>query len=467
MNTKLQKKLNQANGGKIVEWEDVIHYVIIPNYKEHLSTLQECLTHLSTGPIAKTNIIVILAMEAAEEGCEEKALKLISKNQHLFLDMLFSIHPTGLPGETRGKASNEAWALKQIIGHTQRQGYDVNNITITTCDADSLFHEKYFENLTFKFCTDTDRYTKIWQAPMLFLKNFKTIPSITRAYTQVVSMHELSCLANENDEHLPASTYSLSLKLALDVNGWDTDFIAEDWHMFLKCFFETSGKAVVEPIFLPIVSYSVESDTWWQSIKDRITQAHRHAMGIQETVYCTIRVFHSLFFDKKKGISLSRLFSTWYKVNSACFIPPAYFYCTIMGYILIGYYSYFYPDLETTFYISGKWSFLFRYLNLFQSVGMIGVWIPISFRIVKMVCKHEKIHWYSLLYMMVEMAIMGFPATSVLVFYPLMKAAYTIAFSDHFEYVVAAKPKGVFEEEYKLSEIENQNTAQSKMLHGY
>src|SRR5690606_26960867 len=54
-------------------WDAVRHVVIIPNYKEPTHILRRTLDYLSKQHGARDNMTVVLAMEAAEEGCIEKA----------------------------------------------------------------------------------------------------------------------------------------------------------------------------------------------------------------------------------------------------------------------------------------------------------------------------------------------------------------------------------------------------------
>ena len=50
---------------------------------------------------------------------------------------------------------------------------------------------------------------------------------------------------------IPVSVYSLSIRLAEGVGGWDADAnaIGEDMHMLLKCFFHTNGQATTRAVF--------------------------------------------------------------------------------------------------------------------------------------------------------------------------------------------------------------------------
>merc|ERR1719487_2234128 len=95
-------------------------------------------------------------------------------------------------------------------------------------------------------------------------------------------------MASTGDPHairFPYSTYSLPLELAARVGGWDANWIAEDWHMGIKCFLLTVGHATVKPIWLPLVNYTPEDDTWWTTILARWAQAKRHALGFSDLSY--------------------------------------------------------------------------------------------------------------------------------------------------------------------------------------
>lgn len=125
------KMTKDGEAPDILNWDDIIHYIIIPNYKEHLSTLQETLSNLAESKLAKTNLIVVLAMEEAEEGCEEKAQKLIQKYKESFREVIFTVHPKNIPNEQRGKAANENWAFQRTVEHYKSRGFSNDHIVIT------------------------------------------------------------------------------------------------------------------------------------------------------------------------------------------------------------------------------------------------------------------------------------------------------------------------------------------------
>jgi hypothetical protein len=52
-------------------------------------------------------------MEQGEKGCEEKAEKLINIFGRHFFQINYTVHPSGIAGEARGKSSNVAWAAAE------------------------------------------------------------------------------------------------------------------------------------------------------------------------------------------------------------------------------------------------------------------------------------------------------------------------------------------------------------------
>lgn len=55
--------------------------------------------------------------------------------------------------------------------------------------------------------------------------------------------------------------------------------------MCCKCFCATLGDLNISPVFLPVMNYTPEGDSWWETIVARWTQANRHALGISEVTY--------------------------------------------------------------------------------------------------------------------------------------------------------------------------------------
>jgi hypothetical protein len=303
------------------------HIVLLPNYAEDESMLKHTLENIGRSSMACESIRVVLAMEGRETGVQQKAERLIAETKHLFADIIAAYHPEGIPGEIAGKSSNTQWAYRAAV---QKWGFhlsqvDASQVLVTVGDADTLWHPQFFSALACEASelTTAEREWSIWQPPVLLLRNLFSVPGPTRVSGYATVLFELAGLTNQYfGTHFCYSAYTLSLAMASHqlVGGWDRDVIAEDHHMFCKCYFASirdsiarsteagktvsaeqkqeaaSGavpKVVLRPVYLPAISYLVESsDGWLASVHARYQQARRHSQGIAELSYVFLQYFH-------------------------------------------------------------------------------------------------------------------------------------------------------------------------------
>ena len=276
----------RAAGRQVLPWEEIRHLVIIPNCGEPIAKLRATLEALARQRAVASHIWVVLAMEAREEGAAEKARILQQEFRNRLGAVLYTLHPADLPGEIIGKAANEAWAARWARRHfVDRLGYDIRYITVTSCDADSVFPPNYFACLTSKFATDPERYDRFWQAPLFYHNNVWQVPAFIRFITLFGSIWQLASLTDPRANPYPSSTYSTSLVLLDSVGYWDPDDITEDWHIFCKCFFRRHGRVRLVPIYLPISGDAPQSYTLLRTAINRYEQAKRHAWQISELPY--------------------------------------------------------------------------------------------------------------------------------------------------------------------------------------
>lgn len=265
-----------------IQWDKVHHVVIIPNYSEPLELLQHTLSNLMQSPEA-AQMTVVLAMEEREVDATEKAHKLQAEFSECFARLVYTLHPADIPGEKRCKSANQNWAARWAKRHlVDELGYDLDHIIITTMDADTLWHRQYFSALTAYFATDSERYTRLWQAPIRYHANVYHINPLMRLVNAYATAFELAFLAADWWLSLPMSSYSLSLRLLVACDYWDTDVIADEWHTYIKAFGATEGDVLIQPIFLPFLSQSTTGKNFWQACLNRYRQSLRHGWGSKE-----------------------------------------------------------------------------------------------------------------------------------------------------------------------------------------
>jgi hypothetical protein len=291
-----------------------LHAIFVPNYNEPLGLLQETIGQFADHTHAKTHYLLVLAMESTEKGHAEKAAALVQQFGSKFRDMLVTVHPSGIPGECRGKGSNVAWAVKTASTEwVDERGMDSDRIILTISDADSGIPELYFSEVEREMQQDPSspnayphqhhRY-RFFSPPIFFGRNAQDVPAIVRATDLAWSVAMMQNLSNYQALHFPCSTYSLTLPLALHVGGWDVtvDAVGEDLHMFLKCFYLTNTKARATPIWVPINLANVQASTTWETIWARYTQACRHFSGSADSLFAIRHTFSREYFLGSRAV---------------------------------------------------------------------------------------------------------------------------------------------------------------------
>ena len=185
---------------------------------------------------------------------------------------------TGRPG-----AQKRPWSIAGVTTWT--------STTITSCDADTVFDRKYFSCLTYHFTTNPDRYRRFWQGPIMYYNNIWHVPAPLRLPHAIAGLNHLGRLSRTLFRNVfPQSTYSLSLRMAHDVDYWDPDIIPEDWHMFLKCYYSLGGVVEVDTMYTPIYMDGIRSRTYARTFVSYFEQARRHAWGCTDIPYAVQQV---------------------------------------------------------------------------------------------------------------------------------------------------------------------------------
>jgi hypothetical protein len=281
-----EKRYLEHDSPDILPWNAVHHAVIIPAYREEIDVLRCTLSNLASQYEAKTRMTIVLAMEAAEDGCAEKAERLQREYGRQFAHFFYTVHPRGLPGEMQCKSANEAWAARWVRRQlVDELGYPLDHILVTTMDADTLWHPDHFRALTCLFATNPERHLRIWQAPIRYHGNIWQINPLLRLVNAYSGAIELAYLAARWWTPMPMSSYSLSLRLLDSAGYWDSDVIADEWHMYIKAYFARDGKIKLERMFLPFLAQAATGRTLWGAIKARYSQTLRHAWGSKEVGY--------------------------------------------------------------------------------------------------------------------------------------------------------------------------------------
>jgi hypothetical protein len=210
----------------------------------------------------------------------------------------------------------------------ERRGLDIDHLTVTSCDADTIFPPQYFECLTYHFATDQGRYRRFWQAPIFFYNNIWQVPAPLRVPNAIAGLVHLSRLTRRRRVLFSQSTYSLSMRMAHEVGYWDTDVIPEDWHMFLKCFYTLGGVVDVQPIHLPLGNDGALSHGVRATFVNHYLQVRRWAWGAVDIPYALREAVQRREISRSK-----RLLRFWYLAENHLMWSTQWFFITLGGFI--------------------------------------------------------------------------------------------------------------------------------------
>ncbi len=311
-------------------WHTIHHIIVIPTYKEPVSTLEKTLEALSHQSYPLKNLHIMISFEEREgKPAEEKAAHLKKMFGARFGNLWTTLHPD-IDGEVKGKSSNTCWgakiAKKELI---DTQKLDIGKVTISSEDADARFHHHYFANITYAFLSSDKPYNVIWQGAIVFYNNIWQVPPPIRVLASMFSVIQMNILA-QSERLINFSTYTTSLKHIHDIGYWDTDVIPEDYRLFFKSYFAKHGKFEAEPIFLPIYADAAESETWWKTFVNQYEQLKRWAWGVSDDAYIIkqyILAKQIPFWDKTirvlKTVEDHFLWPVnWFAITISAFLPP-------------------------------------------------------------------------------------------------------------------------------------------------
>lgn len=311
-------------------WDSINHIIVIPTYKEPVTTLYRTLEALKQQSYPLKNLHIMVSFEEREgQDAKDKSKEILSTYKNIFGNLWTTFHPDIL-GEIKGKSSNTCWGAKQAKKFLiDEQKFDINNVTISSEDADALFHSNYFASISHDFLSIPKPYNTIWQGAIVFYNNIWKVPAPVRVLSSMFSVIQMHMLMR-SDRLINFSSYTTSLRHVVEIGYWDTNVIPEDYRLFFKSYFAKKGDFDARPIFLPVYSDAAESHSAWSTYKNLYQQLTRWAWGVSDDSYIIKQYINA------KDIPLVdrtiRVFKTvqdhflwpvnWFATTVSAFLPP-------------------------------------------------------------------------------------------------------------------------------------------------
>lgn len=373
-----EEQIEKEKIKKDIDPEKIIHWFIIPTYKESIDILDTTILALKQSLYNHQKFAITIAWEERDEkNFSEIAKKLILKYKNDFGYINFTIHPQNIAWEFPWKWWNITYAAKveyeNIINHFKTQA---DKILVTTLDADTNIHKDYANVLTIKFLSEDNRKNKSYQPIILFFNNFWDAPF----FSKIVSLlNSFWILFNSTKTFWMRnfSTHSQPLEALIKVNFWSTQTIVEDWHQYRRSFFWLKWEYSCVPIYTTVYQDSNLSKNLLYTAKSQYNQIRRWAHWAEDVPYLFCQ-----WLDNKKQISFWRFFYEFTRL----------FEWTIMWatlhFILMLWLTFsIIKDVQLSSFIS-LWSAISIFINISIVVLILSVSLQIYF------CPWNKLIWF-------------------------------------------------------------------------
>ena len=163
-----------------IVFDDVLHVVLYPTYREDPQVLIDSLNALKACVYPHGKFIVVLAGEEREIGSRDKLQRIKAMFDDVFGDILIKVHPKNVPGEIPSKGANATYASRQVKEYFAVRNISVDKVIISCFDADTCPDKNYFSCLTYHFITNPHRHRISYQPFPIYNNNIYTAPALAR-----------------------------------------------------------------------------------------------------------------------------------------------------------------------------------------------------------------------------------------------------------------------------------------------
>lgn len=158
-----------------------------------------------------------MVVNGLEEGTPDVAQKAEALKQRYcssFKRFTVTRHPKQWAGgrEIRGKCSNANYTMSAAVSRLEEFGQlNLDCTTATSCDTDSIFPPRYFENLGYQFLLEPNAKEVVWQAPPFYNHQLGARPFYVRAIALLRAAFMLGFLILYSINTMSIFSFSLDL----------------------------------------------------------------------------------------------------------------------------------------------------------------------------------------------------------------------------------------------------------------
>lgn len=257
------------------------HVVILPIVREGRDIVEPAIKSLAGGSFPSERMLLVLALEElADDRVKDAVIALSRLYRHDFLDVLTTLHPSGIEGEARVKGANVSCAARTAAQYLKERNIPFENVIVSCFDADTVAHRDYFSCLTYSFMVASRRQQASFQPIPVYHNNIWDAPGFARVLDVGASFFQL--IEATNPEKLVTfSSHSMSFAALVDVGYWPVDIVSDDSAIFWKAFIHYDGNYRVVPMYITLSMNVAVADTWWKTLANVYKQKRRWAWGVE------------------------------------------------------------------------------------------------------------------------------------------------------------------------------------------
>ena len=275
---RMEKSLQTDWVKKIEELKDPrtekLRYIYLcPVYGEDYDLLDSSFRDWAKNDIGAEKIDVVMAIEEKKSEMQvENFKKLKEKYGEKFGSMQYYIHPFGIPGEIVGvKGANINYAAREYVKKLEKEGKDLSNYLLITCDSDLRPHEKYLSAVTYQYLTvENPMHTFFTSAVHTFNNNIWSVPPLVRVFSSTTTLAVLYTWVFERsvksiftkEEYYTRDTFSsyiVNLKTLQEMEFWDPEIPNDDTAFYWNSMVRTKGNFKGQEVYTPTYNDAVEN----------------------------------------------------------------------------------------------------------------------------------------------------------------------------------------------------------------
>ncbi len=284
-----------------LKYEHVIHFVILPFYKEPEEIVEAAIKSIASSKYDKSKIIISLAAEErAGKSAEKIARKMEEKYKNTFGNIITTIHPEGLEGEIKGKGPNITYSAEEVKRKIiDKENIPYENVVVSAFDIDTVVLPQYFSCLTWHFLTAENPQKTSFQPVPLYNNNIWEAPAISRVAAFSSTFWQM--IQQERAEKLTTfSSHAISFKALNEIGFWQKNMISDDSRIFWNLFLANDGDYDTTPISYPVSMDATTAPTILKTLSNIYKQQFRWLWGVENMPYMLFG------FIKNKSIPLKK-----------------------------------------------------------------------------------------------------------------------------------------------------------------